>query len=52
MEKQIKQLKIKERVEALKKKSVDHQQKQESIEGICLKDLECSGIKNDVNEIK
>ena len=45
-------MKIKEQVEAFKKKSVEHQQKRESIEGIFPKDLEYSGIKNEVNEIK
>ena len=54
-QKQIKTIEdqIKNSVEASKVlKEVEHQQKLESIEGILLKDLENSEIKNELNEIK
>ena len=54
-QKQIKTIEdqIKNSVEASKVlKEVEHQQKLESIEGILLKDLENSEIKNERNEIK
>ena len=54
-EKQIKTIEDqgKNQVETLKVlKPVEHQQKPESTEGIFPKDLESSGIKNEINEIK